>query len=321
MNKKIKISVGISAYNEEKNIQNILSDIFSQKQKNWNLEEVIVYCDGCSDNTYGKVKELKSKKIKVFNGEKRKGKPYRLGQIFKQSKGDFIVIFDGDIALGGKNVIDDLIRPMLSDSKVFLVGGNTRPLLPKTFFEKAVYSTFLVFEKSRYELRGGNNLFGCTGACMVLRKEFAKKINFPEIINEDDFIYFSCIKNRYKFIHVRKAKIYYKLPNKLSDYLRQIFRSNPEAIYINFKKYFGEMVEKEYKRPLGFYAKNIFKVFIKHPLPVAYIIFINIISRPFFPVVSRGYKWSWHTASSTKDLSQTNTISKYLDSSKKHKII
>ena len=302
MNKKNKVSVVISAYNEGQNIKYVIRDILAQDQKNWELLEILIYCDGCTDDTAESARSVGSKKVKVMEGRSRKSKPFRLGQAFKKFKGSIAVIFDGDVKLGSASVISEVIEPIVKNKNVVLTGGNTRPFEPTTFVERAVYSTFKVFEKSREEKNGGHNLFGCTGACMAVEQKFAKSIRFPKVINEDDYLYFSCVSRGFKFRHVRDAKVYYKLPSKLSDYMKQVFRSNPEAVLINFEKYFGPLVKKEYQRSRVFYALSVIKVFLQDPIPVLLIISANILARPFFSIVQSRYKLEWYTASSTKRL-------------------
>jgi hypothetical protein len=94
--------------------------------------------------------------------------------------------------------------------------------------------------------------------------------------------------------------VYYKLPGKLSDYLSQIFRSNPEAVKIKLTKYFGNLVNEEYKRGTGFYFKNIIKVLLEDPLPVLYISFINLLTKPFFRIFSGTNKMTWNPIITTK---------------------
>jgi dTDP-4-amino-4,6-dideoxygalactose transaminase len=296
---KITVTVGISAYNEEKNIQHILRDILNQNQDSWTLKEILVYCDGCSDDTKKKADALHSPLIKAVDDHKRKGKVGRVNQLFNDAKGDIVLIFDADLKLAHNQVISEVVNSF-DDEDVQVVGGNTRPFKPNTFFEKAVYSTFQVFEESRKAMKGGNNIFGCNGGCIAVRNSFAQSINIPNVINEDDFIYFSCISRGYTFKHAPNAIVYYKLPKTLKDYLKQSFRSDPQAVTLNFSQYFGDLVDQEYHRPLSFYLKTVLKVLTKNPIGVAYIIAIKALCVPFYPLISKQYKLEWYTAASTK---------------------
>lgn len=298
--KKISVTVGIAAHNEEKNIKNILRGILGQRQTNWILEKVFVASDGSTDHTVQNAKSIKSAKIKVIESRERLGKVGVEQIIFDSFASEILVMLDADVKLEDNLVITKLVEKLFSDEKVMLVGGNTRPFAPKTFFEKAVYSTFQVFDDSRGFVKNGNNIFGCNGGCLAIKAKLAKQIEFPNLINEDDYIYFSCIAKGYKFRYVQEAVVYYKLPNNLKDYLRQIFRSNPEAVSQNISKYFGKIVDEEYYRPFFFYFRSIMRAFLANPLGTVYITFINILTKPFFPFISKKYKLSWHTAISTK---------------------
>lgn len=300
-NKKImKVSVGIPAYNEEKNIGKVLKDILLQKRDAWALSEILVYCDGCSDDTYKVVNSIKNKKIKVFNCQLRRGKIYRVNQMIRRFKGDVLVLFDADIRLKNLEVINKLI-PKFRNPKVALVGGNSQIYPPKSFFQKAIYTSYYVYYKSREKIKCGHNVFGCTGACLATRREFVKKIYIPpEVISEDSFLYFACLRDGYLFKHVKKAVVYFKLAENLKDFLKQIFRTHPESVDLVYTPYFGELVKKEYHRPLRFYLTSIFEVMLKNPLGTLYMIILKLICKPLFMIFSRRYKLEWFTAISTK---------------------
>ncbi len=298
--KKNTVTVGICAYNEEGNIQNILKDILNQKTSNYILKEIIIHCDNCTDRTVEKIKDLKNKKIKIIESKTRQGKSGGLKKIIEKCSGDILVVFDADEKLGNIKVISNIIKKFRDDKKITFVGANTRPFLPVTFFEKVVYTTFLVFDESR-KLRNYKNPFCFTGGGMAIRRRYIKSIDFSEkALNEDDFIYFTATKDKKEFSYCEEAKIFYKLPKSLPDYLKQCFRSNPQAININYKTRFGKIVEEEYKRPFMFYLKSIFKSFLKYPIETSVAIVINIVIVPFYKNISSRYKLEWYTASSTK---------------------
>lgn len=290
----------MSAYNEGKNIASLLRELLSQKRTTWRLKEILVYTDACSDNTVAEALSVHDPRIHVHEGKSRKGKVGRVNEMMKDATGDAIVLFDADLKLDNKHVIDALAKELFRASDIQLVGGNTKPYKPTTFFERAVYSTFLVFERSRKMMKNGHNIFGCNGGCLALKTAFARTITIPNVINEDDYIYFTCLKRGYTFRHVPTAVVLYKLPQTLKDYLSQTFRSNPEAVTLNFSQYFGDIVAKEYHRPFLFLIRSIWQSILTYPIETAYIIVINILAKPFFPLISRRYKLEWYTAESTK---------------------
>jgi glycosyltransferase involved in cell wall biosynthesis len=93
-----KIAIIIPAYNEENNISNILKDIFKQKEKNFVIHQIIVLNDGSTDKTVQKVNSIKDKRIRLISGTDRKGKTFRMNEVFKILKEDILVQFDADIS-------------------------------------------------------------------------------------------------------------------------------------------------------------------------------------------------------------------------------
>lgn len=299
MQKKLSVSIGIPAHNEAGNIKKVLGQILKQKRENWILSEILVYCDGCTDSTYNEAKKVKNTFITVFDDGKRKGKTKRLAQMFSEFKGDFLIMLDADVRLYNKKVISNLLQGF-ENRRVVLVGGNSRPITPRTFFEKAVATTFNVFYQSRRKINGGNNIYGCTGSILAIRRKLAKSVRFPKVINEDAYLYLYCKSKGYDFRYIDDAVVEYKLPTKISDYIKQTFRSEPLSVTLELGKYFGNMAKKEFNRPLKFYIKAVAFEFIRNPVGVLLIAGINLICRPIIPFVQRNYKLEWFTAHSTK---------------------
>jgi cellulose synthase/poly-beta-1,6-N-acetylglucosamine synthase-like glycosyltransferase len=300
MKKKLTVTIGISAYNEEKNIDFLLSSLLKQEQLNWKLHCIKVLSDGSTDSTVIKSKSIKSKYIRVIDDGFQRGKTHRVKELCASLDSDVLIILDADISLGSSHVIARLVEHFDRDLNTMVVGGNTRPLKPRTFFQRSVYATFLVFDKSRENIKDGNNIFGCNGQCFAIRKSFAKSIKFQNVINEDDFVYFSCVSRGYNFKYAKEAVVNYKLPLNLKDYLKQSFRSNPDAVIVNISKYFGPIVQAEYRRPLKLYVNALLRSFISFPLETIYISLITLFLKPWYRLISKNYKLSWYTANSTK---------------------
>ncbi|MBM2818065.1 MAG: biofilm synthesis PgaC-like N-glycosyltransferase, partial [Parcubacteria group bacterium] len=121
LKKTITVTVGISAYNEEANIGNLLNSVLNQKLDNYKLEKIIVVSDGSTDSTEKKVIEINSDKIKLIADGKRLGKPIRINQIFREADSEIAVIFDADIKLEDDFVLYKLIMPFLNDDEIMLV--------------------------------------------------------------------------------------------------------------------------------------------------------------------------------------------------------
>jgi len=106
---KKKISVIIPAYNEEKHIENLLSDLKRQTYKNF---EAIVIDDCSTDRT---VEIAKKFGIKILaSGKHNLSHSRNLG--IKASKGDIIVNLDADFRVNKKFLEE--IEKTFKDSKV-----------------------------------------------------------------------------------------------------------------------------------------------------------------------------------------------------------
>jgi len=298
--KKLSLTIGISALNEERNISRILTQIIDQDTVNFTLKEIIVISDGSVDNTVINAKVVNDKRIKIYDYEDRLGKSERFNQIYRLAKSDITVMLDADCTLGNNKTLDNLIQPFLLKESVMLVGGNPVARKGKTFIQKAIYASHVPYYKARKRLNGGNNIFGCSGPCIALRKEFALKIRLPHLTNEDDYLYLKCISSGYKFINAPKAIVYSNLPTTLKDYIRQYIRSNPVAVQNIYKKEFGDLVSSEYHIPMGFLMKSYLAGFISNPIGFILIATIRILLTPFLPVLATNYKLDWYIAKSTK---------------------
>ena len=113
----MKITIGIPAYNEEKNIKNIIIEL----KKTY--DSIIVCDDGSTDSTYEIIKKMN---VNVIKHEKNLGYGAAINSIFKESvniESDVLVTFDAD----GQHRIEDigrLIEPILDNSSDIVIGSR-----------------------------------------------------------------------------------------------------------------------------------------------------------------------------------------------------
>ena len=303
MNERLTtVSVGIPAYNEERNIKLLLQDLLSQKQAGWQLAEVLVACDGCSDNTAAEARSLNSELVTVLEHHTRRGQTARFAEMMDRFQGSVLILFDADVKLGGPDVISHMIAPF-DDPSVMLTSGNKRPLPPNTFVEHGIYSTFDVFYQSKLGLNGTNNIFSCQGGCLALRRSFAKTVRLPEVISNDAYLYLECARQGYTFKYVNHAVVYYQLAGTLRDYLRQLARGNAGALHRFLSPYFGHNAREAFRRPLHLYLLWTVQALLKRPFPTLFIALITVLAKPYLPLLSRRYTCRWPVATSTKLLS------------------
>lgn len=102
----LRVSVVIPAYNEEKNVGNVVKTALSCKY----VEEVVVVDDGSYDNTHEKAKIAGASIIRHTTNQ---GKGAALKTGFKHSNGDVVAFIDADLENLTTKQLDNMIKPIL----------------------------------------------------------------------------------------------------------------------------------------------------------------------------------------------------------------
>jgi biofilm PGA synthesis N-glycosyltransferase PgaC len=125
----INFSIGICAYNEEKNIGDLLGRLMNQKiPKGFSLNEIVVVASGCTDGTESIVKEFsrKFRKIKLISEKKRTGKSHAVNILLSRVKCDIMAMIGADNLPHDSSTIANILVPFLSDD-IGIVGGRPIP--------------------------------------------------------------------------------------------------------------------------------------------------------------------------------------------------
>lgn len=296
-NKKINITVGIPAYNEGLGISDALISILSQKSENFILKEIIVASDASTDNTIGVVKGFNKKSIRIISAKERKGKAYRLNQIFKLSKSEILVLMDADCTLK-KGSLELIANAFLKDRKCSLVAGNASPQKPQTFVEEVV-NVGVEIKKSIYSAKNANKkVYQFHGSLMALRKNFYKKIHMPSIPGTDAYLYFKAISENLGVKYLSNANVYYLLPNKIIGHFKQSTRFNSSQRVMS--EIFGDWVNNEYRIPKTLLAKETFKEFVRKPLLTSTYLLTNFVVKLKYWSSPEEASGVWDVALSTK---------------------
>ncbi|MEW6088095.1 MAG: glycosyltransferase [bacterium] len=133
-NKLLKCSIGIMAYNEEKNIKKTIESAAGQKIISGFILEIIVIASGCTDNTVNIVKNIlpEIKTLKLLIQEKRQGKASAINLFIKEAAGDILILQNAD-NIPEENAFESLIKPFL-DPKIGMTGGHPVPINPRNKF-------------------------------------------------------------------------------------------------------------------------------------------------------------------------------------------
>ncbi len=299
--KKIKrqVTILIPAYNEEFNIKNIVTDILSQKGKNFVLKKLCVVSDCSSDQTVNILKRIKNKKLSIIENKKRVGKIGILNSFFSKFRGDVLIQLDADIRLEGEKVIESLVNYI--NKKAGLVCGIINPSRPKTFVESLAFFGIKVWKRAKKSAKGNTDLYECSGNMRAFSKEFIKKFRLPTSghISEDAYSFYFAKKNKFKVLVCKNAHSSYRLPATYKDYviqMRRFLQSNNEM-----RKTFGVKLVNKYETiTTSIKIKALIIEGLKSPIKAFCYVALQIIPK----VQAINYKQPriWETSKSSKIL-------------------
>lgn len=222
MKKILTISVGIPAYNEERNIRSLLDKLLSQKSENYLLEEIIVISDGSTDNTVKEINSINDSRIKILKHVERKGQNVRLNELIDNfsKKSDALLLFEADTLPIGDKYISDIVSEAIDNPEYSVVYVTSVPYPPTTFFEKISHCAFLLRLELANKCRKYPNLY-TTSSSRLISKEFLKQFRWASNLHEDSFFYRKAVSSAEKILISKKARMYFKLVDNPKDYLLQ----------------------------------------------------------------------------------------------------
>ncbi|WP_202318644.1 glycosyltransferase [Archaeoglobus neptunius] len=122
------ISVIIPAYNEEKNIRDVLNVTAKTLDGIVGEWEIVLVDDGSKDLTLAIAKEFAALdgRIKVLSYGRNRGKGFALKYSFERSSGDLVAFMDADLDLHPKNLAT-LLEVMEKEKADVVVGSKRHP--------------------------------------------------------------------------------------------------------------------------------------------------------------------------------------------------
>ena len=174
------VSIIIPIYNEEKIIKKLLKKVNSINKIK---KEIIVINDGSTDNTLKILKkDCKKMYTKIISYKKNIGKGYACRQGISKSKGDIIIIQDGDLEYNPKDYYK-LLQPILQNKTNIVYGSRVlnggKRVRPKTLsFKVRIFANhFLTFLSN---ILNNQNLTDAHTCYKVFKRKIIKKIKLRE---------------------------------------------------------------------------------------------------------------------------------------------
>lgn len=302
MKKRVTVTVGVPAYNEEQNISTLLESVLWQKRDGFRLEKVIVVTDGCSDSTAAVVRTFirnhRSVTVQLVEGKTRKGKAHRLNQLYRLNTSDILMTVDADILLKDKLLLKKMVKE-LAKKDVVVVGANNQPVEAKTFVERVYNAGYQMWYEVRKDYKNGQNVNNFHGMMMGMTKEFAQSIKLPGTSGDGPYVCFMAWKQGKKFRFVKKATVLFNSVDNLADYFlqasRNVFSTDDLASLL------GEYVYTMQRIPFSYKLLGVVKTFARDPFYTGLAIALNILIR-VIPVSDkkRHTNGIWEIARSTK---------------------
>lgn len=294
--KTLSASICLPAYNEEKNIGELLKKLANQKTNHINIEKIVVVSSASTDKTDEIVKSYEKKhpgKVKLIREKERNGKASAINTFLQDAKEDVVVIQSAD-TLPMENTIEQLCLPFLMDENIGMTGGAPIPVNNKNTFLGYVIHTWWWFHRNIPR-------FGEIIAFRNIIEEVS-----PRTAVDEAYIQAKFAQMGHKIVHVDEARVFNKGSESISDIIKQRRR-----IYNGHTR-----LQKEEHVHISHMTKSGIKLLLCNykmygPTQLLWLvggmgieITANILGR-YDKYVNKVNPVAWDVAKSTKDLRNT----------------
>ncbi len=284
------VSVIITAYKEKETIRKAIESFLPQLSSE---DELLVVAP---DKDTLVVAQATSEKVKTV-ADKGEGKPAALNLALSKTKGEIVILTDGDVWTHEQS-FKELLKK-LENKKIGLVSGRPVSLNDRNcLLGFWAYVLTKVAHKIRLDRESRGEYFDASGYLLAARKHLLPRL--PEKVLADD-VYFSqkVHSSNFQIAYAPQAEVYVKYPTTFRDWLKQKVRSTGGA---------GERMvgEGPVMRSFGKEAKGLryFLSFPKKPKEWLWL-FLLLLARSYvwfliFLKIKLLQKRSWPRVESTK---------------------
>ncbi len=288
------VSVGVCAYNEERNIRACLDSIMRQGAE-FPIDEILIISSGSTDGTDEIVRqfEAKDRRFRLVRQEKREGKNSAINEFLKQAKGNILVLVNADNQLG-ESTLQHLLEPF-KDETVGVSGGHPVPVNDKRSITGfAVHMLWDMHHRI-------SSIYPKIGELMAFRRLDKELPTTSQ--SDEDLIRIELEKRGLRSVYAPDAIVFNKGPTTLADFWSQRTRVNIGEKYL--KRWFNYQVPTWNRRllfaaMLGFLGANA-----RHPFKFTIAMSLEAMARAYssmYVFLDKGDPAVWTQVPSTKDL-------------------
>lgn len=230
-----KVTVLISAFNEEREIERTVLNKLSQNYPPDYLE-VIVVSDGSTDRTDKIVKSLAEHsggRVKFLRQEPRQGKTQALNIAIADASGDIIVFADAN-SMYERNTIRELISGFADPSVGYITGrmAYTNPDRSGIGEGSGIYMRYENWLRNLETKLG--SVVGVDGGVDAIRRELYRPMRSDQL---PDFVLpLSIIEQRKRVVYEPDAVLYESALSNIADELRMRVRVSLRALWALYDK-------------------------------------------------------------------------------------
>jgi len=220
-------SVGVTVYNEEKNIRHLLEALLDQHLHQVEISEIIIVASACTDQTIPIVREFmqRDSRIRLIEQERREGKTSAVNLFLAAAQTDICVLESGD-TIPHEYAVEHLVR-MFTDPSVGMVGAQKTPV------DTPEHISGLL---SHIRLRMEHELcleIPRLGEMIAFRKIFDKIP--PDIAMDEAFVEALIVQRGMAVQYAPDAIVYNTGPTTIPDFIRQRRLNHAGHLYLKHK--------------------------------------------------------------------------------------
>ncbi len=231
--RRLKCSVGVMAYNEERNIARLLEALGRQRMQTCTIDSIMVVASGCTDATepITRAAAERDRRIRLISQPTREGKARAINLFLREARAsgvDICVLQSGD-TLPQDETIERLVRPMVEAGDVGMTGAHVVPVNGKgSYVGRIVHTLWRLHHRLAMESPKAGELVAFRNLVDAIPDESAvDEVSIESAISLQGLL----------LKYVPDAIVLNKGPETFSDFLKQ--RRRIHAGHIEVARRFG----------------------------------------------------------------------------------